>query len=106
MSYGPKPAPKPVPTASVNVGLTNDHGGVDKNSVTIKKGDSVTWSSKGHGGADILFDKGDGTPFSKPNFHCDSGGSVSSGPAAKSGTFNYSVHGEHGNNDPVIVVDP
>ena len=121
MSYGPTPAPKPAPKpttpapAPQNVYLTNGSGGVDRNSVTISGpgapggAGSVTWFSNGNGAATIKFDKGDGSPFRTDAFDIPRNGHVNSGPAISGGSkkpFNYSVHGELGKNDPVIVVDP
>ena len=125
MSYAPTPRPKPTPKRSEkrtitaplpqNVGLSDDHGGVDHDKVTIPGpkasggAGSVTWSSNHFGGATIKFDKGDGSPFASTDFVVPADGSVNSGPAIRGGAkkpFRYSVYGEHGHNDPVIVVDP
>ncbi|HEY6970041.1 MAG TPA: hypothetical protein VJA94_12615 [Candidatus Angelobacter sp.] len=124
MSYAPTPRPKPtakrhekrtIAPLPQNIKLTDDKGGVDRNSVTIAGPGagggpgSVTWFSNRHSQATIVFDKGQGSPFACDTFYVPAGGSVSSGPAVSgsAGTsFGYTVHGQAGHNDPVIVVDP
>jgi len=122
MSYAAAPRLKRKPTRRhekhalaplpENVKLINHSGGVDRGSVTIPGpgvaggAGSVTWLSNKNGGETVVFDKGDGTPFLSDRFTVPDGGNVNSGAATKKGKFRYSVHGAHGNNDPVIVVDP
>lgn len=94
--------------SSEGIDLNDDHGGVDKDKVTISRGSEVTWSSHGHGHATIVFDSAKGSPFACNTFYVPNGGSVTSGPAVRGGgkeEFKYTVHGKNGDNDPVIVVD-
>ena len=107
MSYAQQEACTAAPAK--NIGLNNDHGGVDKEKVTISRGSEVTWSSHGHGHATIVFDSPKGSPFACGTFYLPKDGSVSSGPAIRGGggeEFKYTVHGKKGDNDPVIAVDP
>ena len=125
MSYAPTPRPKPTAKRTEkrtmtdpspqNVNLSDDHGGVNQDKVGIPGAKapggpgSITWSSNHFGGATIKFDKGDGSPFASTDFVVPIDGSVTTGPAIANGPkkpFRYSVYGEHGHNDPVIVVDP
>jgi len=95
-------------SSPVNIDLTDDHGHVNKDTVTISRGTEIVWSSAGHGNATIVFDGPNGSPFASNTFDLRDK-SVSSGPAIRGGSkepFKYTVHGEHGVNDPVVVVDP
>jgi len=95
-------------SSPVNIDLTDDHGHVNKDTVTISRGTEVVWWSRGHGKAKIVFDGANGSPFASDTFDLQHE-SVSSGPAIRGGSkepFKYTVHGEHGVNDPVVVVDP
>lgn len=92
------------------VRIQNAQGEVDNTIVTVSRsaGDEVTWYSDGTTPALVVFASRDGSPFLDTHFHVPAGGSVSSGPArddAPIKAYKYTVVGDSGVNDPVVVVD-
>ena len=85
-----------------------DNGQVDNDTVHVSKsaGHQVTWSSNGK--AVIKFSSQDGSPFEQAIFKVPAGGSVSSGPAKATAEaekrYKYSVVGEKGVNDPIVII--
>jgi hypothetical protein len=97
------------PLESQEVHITSDDGQVDQDSITISRTqDQVTWTAHGAKKALIVFATPDGSPFHDAIFQVPAGGSVSSGPvksAALPQPYKYSVIGQIGVNDPVVIVD-
>ncbi|HMF90258.1 MAG TPA: hypothetical protein VKL40_06420 [Candidatus Angelobacter sp.] len=95
------------------VKLISSNGQVDANAPIIKfsAGDEIEWSSFQNESADIVFASKYGSPFTSARFQVPAGGSVSSGPAikkpqnGKQDEYKYTVIGQGGLNDPVIIVD-
>lgn len=85
-----------------------DDGQVDNHTVHVSKraGHQVTWSSNGK--AVIEFSSQEGSPFEQAVFKVPAGGSVSSGPAKETAeaekSYKYSVVGEKGVNDPIVII--
>lgn len=104
-------AEKPVETkATKHVHITSHQGHVDQHTVTLSQraGDEVTWFSHDNKKAMVVFASPDGSPFAESHFHVPAGGSISSGPAkttAQMKGHKYTVVGESGVNDPVIIID-
>jgi|SRR5215510_3740609 len=99
-----------IATARKNVQITSSDGKVNLDSVTVSRdgGDEVTWVSDGTRKALIVFASPDGSPFQETHFHVPAGGSISSGPARSDAAYKaykYTVIGETGVNDPVVIVD-
>jgi hypothetical protein len=93
-----------------HVHITSNDGQVDQPTISVNRllGEEVTWSSNGTK-ALIVFASSDGSPFQEAIFHVPAGGSVSSGPVqteAESKGYKYTVIGQLGINDPVIIVEP
>src|SRR5690348_12429950 len=96
-------------TGPKNVHITSDGGDVDQVTVKVNRimGEEITWSSNGKR-ALIVFASPHGSPFQEGIFHVPAGGSISSGPAkdSASGCYKYTVVGQSGINDPVVIVEP
>lgn len=70
--------------------------------------DVVVWVSGNNRKATIVFASPAGSPFKEAVFHLAAGGSVCSDlvrDAATNGEYKYTVVGEKGTNDPVIIID-
>ena len=95
-----------------HVRIINDHGNVDRESVTISHPDQeeVLWFANGKQPATIVFSSKDGSPFQESVFHVPPNGSAGSGPARPDAKrkypYKYTVKGPAGFNDPVVIVDP
>jgi hypothetical protein len=94
---------------SQDVHITSDDGQVDEPSITISRSeDQVTWTAHGAKKALIVFATPDGSPFHDTTFQVPANGSVSSGPVkatALNQRYKYTVVGQIGVNDPVVIVD-
>lgn len=93
-----------------NIHITNDCGGVDQPTVTVNRvlGEEITFFSNGTK-ALVIFASPDGSPFQEATFHVPAGGSVSTGPVqagVASKSYKYTVVGQVGVNDPIIIVEP
>jgi hypothetical protein len=100
---------RPKPLESHEVHITSDDGQVDQPSVTISRNlDQVTWTAHGAKKALIVFATPDGSPFHDATFQVPASGSVSSGPVkatALTQPYKYTIIGQIGVNDPVVIVD-
>jgi hypothetical protein len=94
---------------SHSVQITDDDGQVDQPTITISRStDEVTWTAHGAKKALIVFATPDGSPFHDATFQVPASGSVSSGPVKNSALnqpYKYTVIGQIGVNDPVVIVD-
>jgi hypothetical protein len=88
-----------------------DDGTLDVDTQHLNKGrlEQARWLSDTGNRSIIYFNKPEGSPFQETEFHVPAGGDVSSGPiraGLKNGdTFRYTVVGQSGTNDPVIIID-
>jgi hypothetical protein len=92
------------------VHITSHEGHVDHDTIRLSQsaGEELTWYSHENKKAMIVFASPDGSPFAESHFSVPAGGSVSSGPvrgAAQKKSYKYTVIGECGVNDPVIIID-
>ena len=99
---------KPRLLASREVHIITDDGQVDQDPVTISAGtDQVTWTAHGAKKAIVVFASPDGSPFHDALFQVPAGGSVSSGPVKSTAayqSYKYTVVGQVGVKDPVVIV--
>ena len=98
------------PKVSKHVHVTSDQGKVDQNEVKLSRenGDDVTWHSYDNQKATVVFASPDRSPFLESHFYVPAGGTVSSGPVrsdALKKRYKYTVVGEGGVNDPIIIID-
>ncbi|HET9840117.1 MAG TPA: hypothetical protein VFR84_17960 [Candidatus Angelobacter sp.] len=97
------------PTVSQDVQITGDAGQVDQDSVRISRDtDEVTWTAHGAHKAIVVFASPDGSPFHDAVFQVPANGSVSSGPVKSSALnqpYKYTVVGQIGVNDPIVIID-
>lgn len=90
-----------------HVRVTDDHGHVDQEdvSISISTEEEVIWSADKK--SVVVFNTPDGSPFHQHTFPVPAGGSVSSGPArddAQNKRYKYTVVGEGGSNDPGVII--
>lgn len=94
--------------ASQEVHIITDDGQVDQDTVTISAStDQVTWTAHGEKKALIVFASPDGSPFHDTLFQVPAGGSISSGPVKSTAdykSYKYTVVGQVGVRDPVVIV--
>ena len=94
-----------------SIHVTGDNGSVDIHQQKLSKGGSeqAKWISDTGKRSIIIFNKGNGSPFHDNEFHVPAGGEVISGPLRsglnKDDPFGYTVVGQQGTNDPVIIID-
>lgn len=97
------------PLESHSVHIIDDDGQVDQPTITISRStDEVTWTARGAKKALIVFATPDGSPFHDTTFHVPANGSVSSGPVKSSALnleYKYTVIGQIGVNDPIVIVE-
>ncbi len=98
------------PAVSQDVQIIGDGGQVDQDPINVSRTtDEVTWTAHGPHKAIIVFASPDGSPFHDSTFQVPANGSVSSGPV-KNSAFNqpykYTVIGQVGVNDPIVIIDP
>lgn len=96
---------------NVDVAITDNQGGVDKNTATLSKqgGNQVVWTNNSQKKMQINFPAG--TPFSSSQFDVAVGGNTPSGTPTVAADPNkhyaYTVTPEQGGagHDPIIIVD-
>jgi hypothetical protein len=97
------------PTVSQDVQITGDGGEVDRDTVSVSRStDEVTWTAHGAHKAIIVFATPDGSPFHDATFQVPANGSVSSGPvknSASNQSYKYTVIGQTGVNDPIVIIE-
>jgi hypothetical protein len=96
--------------ARKEVHITSHEGKVDHDNIHLSQSgeDDVTWFSFDNKKAIVVFASPDGSPFAQSRFDVPAGGSTSSGPVtatAQKKNYKYTVIGEFGVNDPVIIID-
>ena len=92
------------------VHVTSHQGHVDHDTIRLSKSaaDEVSWFSYDNSDAIIVFASPDGSPFVGSQFYVSAGGSHSSGKIrtnAEKKAYKYTVVGDSGVNDPVIIIE-
>jgi hypothetical protein len=94
------------------VDIQDEDGNVSVADVEITSGadEEVRWFAHGDHDAVVVFAASSGSPFRSSIFHVPAGGSVSSGLPVVSLTrkkrYKYAVIGEHGSQDPGVIIKP
>lgn len=94
-----------------HVTILDDHGHAhpsDPTHISRRAKDVVVWISGNGAKSTVVFASPAGSPFKEIVFHVGAGESVCSGLAredANNGEYKYTVVGEKGANDPVVIID-
>ena len=93
------------------VRILSEEGQVDRSDIEVSReaDDQVIWFAHGSHKATIAFASPDGSPFHDSTFEVPADGSVASGPVkatAEYKAYKYVVVGEHGVNDPRVIIQP